>query len=210
VVGSLADAGCDVVGVEQEAESSTLERVRGLNVPVIEGDIKDPLVLRKAGVEQARTVVICTDNDLANLQAAIHCRELNPAIRLIMRLFDAELARHVKDVLGVDEAYSASALAAPVFAGAALDLDVNRTFSLGDEVMSIGRLTIHGGGGLEGTAINEVEDRFDCSVVAHERGGRRDWHPANDLLLMADDHLVVVADLPSLNSLARSNEGRNR
>jgi Trk K+ transport system NAD-binding subunit len=55
---------------------------------------------------------------------------------------------------------------------------------------------------------DDIENRFDCRIVAHKRSEHRDRHPDNQLELIAEDHLVIVADLPSLNSLTNSNEGR--
>jgi Trk K+ transport system NAD-binding subunit len=153
---------------------------------------------------------MCTDNDLANLEAAIRCRELNPDVRLVLRVFDAELAKRMKTALGIDEAYSTSALAAPIFAGAALDVDVNRTFAIGDEILSVGRFTLNPGSRLASSTVGAVETEFDCSIIVHERGGQRDMHPRDTLALEAGDSLVVLADLPTLNKVAAWNRSRRR
>jgi voltage-gated potassium channel len=202
VTESLLNAGSEVVGVEQEPHTSLAERVRGWGVPIVEGDIRQREVLRKAGVARARAVVICTNNDLANLDAAMHCRELNPSIRLVMRLFDPELAHRVKDVFAIDEAFSASALAAPIFAGAALEVEVGQTFAIDNDVLSVGRLTIQSGSRLHGCTVGYIEDHFDCSVISHDRSGQRDMHPRDTIELCPADRIIVLADLPTLNRLA--------
>jgi Trk K+ transport system NAD-binding subunit len=205
VVESLLNAGSEVVGIEQEPHSSLAERVRGWGVPIIEGDIRQREVLRRAGVPRARAVVICTNNDLANLDAALHCRELNPGVRLVLRLFDPELAHRVKDVFAIDEAFSASALAAPIFAGAALEVEIDRTFSIDEDVLSVGRLTVHAGSRLHGRTVGYIEDNFDCSIISHERDGQRDMHPRDTIELLPGDRIIVLADLPTLNRLAGQN-----
>jgi voltage-gated potassium channel len=171
-------------------------------VPIIEGDIRQREVLRKAGVARARAVVVCTNSDLANLDAAMHCRELNPSVRLVLRLFDPELAHRVKDVFSIDEAFSASALAAPIFAGAALEVEVGQTFAIDNDVVSVGRLTIQPGSRLHGCTVGSIEDRFDCSVISHDRNGQRDMHPRDTIELCPADRIIVLADLPTLNRLA--------
>jgi Trk K+ transport system NAD-binding subunit len=210
VIENLLRANSDVIGVEQNMLTSLANRVEGWGVTVIEGDIRDPEVLKRAGIAKARTVVICTNNDLANLEAAIRCRELNPGVRLVVRLFDPELARRMKAALEIDEAFSASALAAPIFAGAALDVDVNRTFAVGGDIFSVGRVTINPNSRLAGATVGVVENEFDCSVIIHERNGTRDMHPAESLRLQAGDLLVILADLPTLNRVAAWNQGRRR
>jgi voltage-gated potassium channel len=202
VTESLLNSGSEVVGIEQDPHTGLAERVHGWGVPIIEGDIRQREVLRKAGVARARAVVICTNNDLANLDAAMHCRELNPSVRLVLRLFDPELAYRVKDVFAIDEAFSASALAAPIFAGAALEVEVGQTFAIDNDVVSVGRLTIQPGSRLHGCTVGSLEDHFDCSVISHDRNGQRDMHPRDTIELCPADRIIVLADLPTLNRLA--------
>lgn len=208
VVESLLAAGSEVVGVEQAANRNSVARVRALGVTVIEGDIRERDVLRRAGLARARAAVICSDNDLANLEAALNCRELNPGVRLVLRLFDADLARRVKDVLAIDEAYSASALAAPIFAGAALEVHVERTFSVGDDVLSVGRVTVQAGSFLDGQTVGGIEERFDCNVIAHERDGHKDIHPTDRVQLAPGDCILVLSDLPTLSRLTAGKRTR--
>lgn len=208
VVENLLSAGCQVVGVEQEAGIDSLARLRALGVTVIEGDIRHREVLRQAGIAKAQAAVICTNNDLANLEAALNCRELNPTIRLVVRLFDAELARRVKTVFHIDEAYSASALAAPIFAAAALQVEGERTFSIGDDILNIGRLSVKPDSRLVGQTVGIIENNFDCSIIAHTRNGHKDIHPPHTLTLLPGDYLMILADLATLNRLTQWNHGR--
>lgn len=208
VVESLLSAGSAVVGIEQTTQTDSAARVRALGVTVIEGDVRQREVLRQAGVAKAQAVVICTNNDLANLEAALNCRELNPNVRLVVRLFDAELARRVKVLFHIEEAYSASALAAPIFAAAALQVEGDRTFSIGDSILNVGRLSVQAGSYLAGRTIGHLEDKFDCSVIVHSRNDHKDIHPRGNLVLAPGDNLMVLADLPTLNRLTQSNRSR--
>ncbi len=208
VVENLLNAGSEVVGVEQSVQTGSVNQVRAWGVPVIEGDIRQREVLSRAGVARARTVVVCTNNDLANIDAALNCREINPRVRLILRLFDAELARRVKTIFAIDEAYSASALAAPIFAAAALQVEGDRTFPIGDDILNIGRLKIQTGSRLHGRSIGYVEKTFDCSVITHLRDGHKDIHPPHELELAPGDCIVILADLPTLNRVTGWNRAR--
>ena len=208
VVESLLSAGSEVVGVEQAAEIDPVARLRALGVTVVQGDIRQREVLRRAGIAQAQAAVICTNNDLANLDAALNCRELNPKIRLIVRLFDAELARRVKTIFSIDEAYSASALAAPIFAAAALQVEGDRTFSIGDDILNIGRLSVQAGSRLHGRRVSDIENIFDCSIIALLRNDQKDIHPPPGLQLAPGDCIVILADLATLNRLTSWNHAR--
>ncbi|MBW3575525.1 MAG: NAD-binding protein, partial [Actinobacteria bacterium] len=96
----------------------------GLAVPVMtrlrigERAVLDTLI--DAGVEHASAVIICTNDDTANLEVALDARRMNPRIRVVMRLFEQQLARKLSEVLNVDAAFSSSNLAAPVVAALAL------------------------------------------------------------------------------------------
>lgn len=202
VAESLLKSGYDVVGIEQEESNKLAPRIRALGIPVIEGDVRLVEVLKRAGVERARSIIICTNNDMANIEAAFHCRDLNDKARLVVRMFDDNLAKRMKHVAGIDEIFSTSALAAPFFAGAALDLDVYRTFTVGDELLNVGRLAVDPQSSLAGQTIEYVEDTYDCSIILHKRNGVKDMHPSGELVLEAGDYMVILADFTTLNRLS--------
>lgn len=198
----LIEAGSEVVLIEQEIRQETIERLAKRNVVVLEGDVRDYELLKQAGIERANAVVVCTDDDLANLESAIHCRELSQSIRIILRMFDADLARKVKDTFEIQVAYSSSALAAPVFAGVALDLNVQQSFYVGDAVMSVARLKVRDGSRLDGLTVGQVEEIFDLSLIMAIREGKKDLHPSADLTLEGGMTVLALAELPILYKLA--------
>lgn len=51
----------------------------------IQGDAADIRILEKAGVMDARTVIITTHNDAMNIYLAFYCRQLRPDIQIISR-----------------------------------------------------------------------------------------------------------------------------
>jgi voltage-gated potassium channel Kch len=59
-------------------------------------------------VERAAALVTTTSNDLMNLAIARSAKQLNPTIRTVVRLFDADFARKVQSFLKVDVAQSGS------------------------------------------------------------------------------------------------------
>lgn len=198
----LVESGSDVVLIEQEVRQDTLDRLARHNVVILQGDIRDNELLKQSGIERAAAVIICTDNDLANLESAIHCRELNPLIRIVLRMFDADLARKVKDTFEIQVAYSSSALAAPVFAGVALDLNVQQSFYVGDTVMAVARFKVQPGSRLDGLSVEAVESKFDVSLIRVTHAGKQELHPPPDLQLHDGMKVLALAELPSLHLLA--------
>lgn len=120
-----------VTVVYDNAPADWLARVQTQGATCIQGDARSDSVLQAAGIAQARAVLAVTDRDLVNLETAVDARRLNPQAAVVLRLFDTALAPHLEDVLGVRQALSSSALAAPVFASAALGQDALGFLTLG-------------------------------------------------------------------------------
>jgi voltage-gated potassium channel Kch len=91
------------------------------DAPVVAGDHRLPRVLTEAGVASASAIVLTDDNDLGNLTTALAAQELNSAIRIVIRIFDAELGTHLQELLPTAVALSSSAVAAPGVVTAAID-----------------------------------------------------------------------------------------
>jgi Trk K+ transport system NAD-binding subunit len=133
VVGELADLGVPAVAVDLNSDGAFLATVR-TRVPLVVGDARLDDTLQRAGLAQARSVVAATGDDSINLGIGIAAKRLNPKIRTVVRLFDAELARKVENALGIDAALSSSRIAAPTFVAATLFSDVAKAFIVGDRL----------------------------------------------------------------------------
>jgi len=203
VVKELLHLGEEIVGIEHNAESPFLEEIRQLNVPVLLGDARQREMLEKARVQEASAIVACTQDDLTNLDIALDARGLNPTIKVVMRMFDAQLAEKVQRGFGIHTAFSTSALAAPIFAAAATRAQIDYSFYVDDALLNVARTTIQPGSALEGHTIAQVEKELDITIILHKGLDSLNLHPAPDVTLRAGDCLVVFA---SLESLARLRE----
>lgn len=114
VLEELRRRGVEVVAVERDAAARFLPAARALGVPVLVADMRDDAVLEEASVRHARTIVVATSDDMANLEVALDARRMNPAIKVMVRFYDQQLAAKVQGAFGIDEAFSSAALAAPV------------------------------------------------------------------------------------------------
>jgi Trk K+ transport system NAD-binding subunit len=103
----------------------------GERTPVLTGDVRLQENLDRAGIRSARWLFACTPDDLTNIEACLSARRLNPGVRTVARIFEADLADRVGGSFGIDRAVSASRAAASAFAGAATDERAQRTFDVG-------------------------------------------------------------------------------
>lgn len=205
VVRELLDLGEDIVGIERDAEGPFLEEMRRLRVPVLLGDARRHEILEKARVQDASAIVICTQDDLTNLDVALDAREINPNIKVVLRMFDAQLAEKVQRGFGIHTTFSTSALAAPIFAAAATHAQIEQSFYVDNVLMNVARVTIRTGSALEGQTVAETEKTLDLTIVLHREADSFDPHPAPDVKLKAGDCLVVFASLDSLARLREMN-----
>ncbi len=203
VVKELLRLGEEIVGIECDPNVQFLEELRHKKVPVLIGDARRREILEKARVQQASAIVVCTNDDLTNLDIALDARALEPGIKVVLRMFDAQLAEKVRRGFDIHTAFSTSALAAPIFAAAATRAQIDYSFYVGDVLMNAAQATVQAGSKLEGYTVAQVEQELDVTIVLHKGPGGVDPHPAPDVVLCAGDCLVVFA---SLESLARLRE----
>ena len=78
-------------------------------------------VLRAAGAGEAVSVLAVSDDDRLNLQVALKARDLNPAIRVVLRQFNPVLGRKLEQNLPDCSVLSLASHSAATFVGAALD-----------------------------------------------------------------------------------------
>lgn len=119
LVRELVKSGETVVAIEQQEQGDFVRAARELS-PVILGNARTAETLRRAGLAGARALIAATDNDLVNLGAALAAKRARNDCRVVVRVFDSDLAEKMQHSLGVDAVRSASAAAAPTFVGCAL------------------------------------------------------------------------------------------
>lgn len=199
-----------VAAVEHDPEGRFVERTKELDfslVPVVIGDARRAAVLHKAGVERADVIVACTDDELTNLHIAFNARELNPDIKIVMRMFDPELANWVEESLNIHTAYSTSALTAPIFAAAAMDVDVKYSFYEGDDLLIVSEIHIEPESKLIGWSERQIETKYDLSVISYQGKRITGSLPDPNLKLKEDDRMLVLASLETLQQLRKLNRG---
>ncbi|HEX7180718.1 MAG TPA: NAD-binding protein [Thermoanaerobaculia bacterium] len=136
VVSELHALGVPVVAVDVDPNGPFLTGARSQASLVI-GDARLDDTLLRAGLARAWAVVAATGDDSVNLGIGLAAKRINPKVRTVVRLFDAELARKVERSLGIDVALGASRIAAPTFASSALFPDVVKAFVIRDRMLVV-------------------------------------------------------------------------
>ncbi|MFP5502860.1 MAG: potassium channel family protein [Candidatus Sericytochromatia bacterium] len=209
IVQQLVANGTDCVAIEQE-ENAFVSEVKALGVPVLIGDVRKPEVLTKALVAQADAIVAATDNDLVNIECGLTARELAPGIRVVLRMFDQALAKKIEKSFDFEAGFSTSALAAPVFAAAAVTRNVIHSFVVEDTVLNTVELVVRQGAKLEGRTIDSLRAELEVTFLMAQSGKEIDWNPPPGMVLEAGTKVLVVTTLEALRELEHLNEERKR
>jgi Trk K+ transport system NAD-binding subunit len=127
----LHESGIQWTAIDRAPDDRHAEAA-GADAPVLTGDVRLPDNLERAGIRDAACLFACTDSDLANIEACLQAKRLNPSIRTVARIFDDSLASRVSGVFGIDAAVSATHVAAAAFVGAAVDERARRPFMVGE------------------------------------------------------------------------------
>jgi Trk K+ transport system NAD-binding subunit len=109
-----------VVVVVRSPAEELARGARELGATLVRGSYRDQAVLRAAGVPSASALVVTEDDDVGNLHAALAAQELNPALRMRLRMFNRELGRRVQELFEDCQVFDSAALAVPAFVSAAL------------------------------------------------------------------------------------------
>ena len=139
--------------------------------PPITGDCRREDVLREAGIEKSRAILIVTSNESTNVECAIAARRLNPHIQIILRSSRHSLNALLSRQLGNFVALDATELPAMTFALA----------GLGDDTVSVFKVGRHRFRVVE-RPVSAGDPRFDQqSVQALHRGDFRllDFNPVS-------------------------------
>lgn len=196
---TLRRLGEPVVVIERDPNNQFLEDVRRDGSPLLIGDARREALLGDAGVVRARSIVLATDDDLANLECAMDARKINTSIRVVLRMFDQNMADKVRDGFAIELAMSQSAISAPTFASCAVSPATVNSIIVEGELLSMQRWLVRTGGPMDGMTVGQVlaEHRV---MVLHKTSPDAPtlMMPPHDVSLGPGDGLMLQGRVPDL------------
>jgi Trk K+ transport system NAD-binding subunit len=191
--------------IEINPQADLVASIQDLGIPILADDGKREAALRAAGIEKARAIILCTQNDSLNLQIALKARGINPDIQVVVRIFDDEFASALHDQFDF-KAMSATGRAAPAFAAAAAGVDMTRPIMVEGEELSLASMIIRQNSDVLGITVGDIERDFDVSVVLLRRKGEEaDYHPESSRQIKIHDTLAVLGGSSQISVLAQKN-----
>jgi voltage-gated potassium channel len=201
----LNELGESVVVVELNPRTHTAAAAREMGIPVIQADARYPGALEGAHIQDARTIILASQDDAMNLQIALKARTFNPDIQVVIRIFDEDFAQALQKQFGFI-ALSATEMAAPVFAAAASGADVTNPISIEGQQLSLARLTIPPSSKFADKSVGFVEDNYHLNIILLRHDGQSEMHPTDTRPLHTGDTLAVLGGPKELSRLMQDNQ----
>jgi len=193
---ALVERGIAVHLVERDP---ALEPVlRDLPDRLVIGDAADLSVLEQAGIDDAPSVVLTTNDDAVNVYLAVYCRRLNPDLRIVSRVTEEQ---------NVEALYRAGADFVLSYAG--LGAQAIIAFMEGRELAVISEGTdlfeVDAPPALVGRALAEsgIGERTGLNVIAIDSDGTTRTGPGPTARIERGDRLVMVGTMEQRESFLR-------
>ncbi|NET35671.1 MAG: potassium transporter [Cyanothece sp. SIO1E1] len=185
------------------------------------GDCRHTDVLEQAGIKQCRAVLLVTENERVNVEAALSARVLNPQVRLVVRSAKQNLNQLLAHQLGNFVAFEPTQLSASAFALAAFGAAILGFFQLGEYSFQVVKQELPAHHPWCNTrAIHELNsrtrrvlkyipgERSPASNLASSPSGQfHTWLP--NTKVQAGDTIITLEAKPEFTSRSKSSKRRS-
>lgn len=183
---SLEDRQTDYVIVERDPQ-----RIRDPQKYIL-GDAADIETLRKAGIDNAHTVIVTSNKDEINIYLTLYCRRLRPDIQITARATDDQNVSSLHRA-GADFVMSYATMGANAIYNS-LDESEFITLAEGLDVFRISTPSRFVGKSLIET---DIRQRTGCTVIAIKHQDKMNVNPDPEISIPEDSELVLVGDYHS-------------
>ncbi|WFE26372.1 NAD-binding protein [Solwaraspora sp. WMMD791] len=140
VVGELVAASALVtviVPTRPRPDGPDMRSIKGIRL--LRADRLTERTFRSAGLAGARGLALLDQDDVGNINAALCAQEVEPNLRVVMRMFHTRLGSRVKRLFTDCEVLSDASMAAPAFVAAALGVVSPTHFRHGGRTLHVAR-----------------------------------------------------------------------
>jgi voltage-gated potassium channel len=209
VVDVLRERGVAFAVVELGAERCRdLEEQR---LHAVQGDATQEEVLRAAGVDRAKTLIMCLADDAHNVYSILLARQLNPGITIIARAVDDGAEERLR-LAGADRVLNPYRVGGTRLAITALKPNVSdfvEASLMGSSVeLELAEVTVHPSSELVGKTLAGagVRQRFGIIVVALKHSDTSIFNPGPDERIEAGDVLVALGPINALEHIEKATQ----
>jgi Trk K+ transport system NAD-binding subunit len=165
----------------------------------VQGSAADINTLRRAGIEDAPSVLITTSDDATNIYLTIYCRKLRPDIQIISRAnFTANISK--LHTAGADLVMSYASMAANLIINI---LRPGEVLMLA-EGLNVFRVEAHSSLIGKSLAESHIGRETGCNVIAIHDAGNMIINPDPSFRFSEDDELIMIGTAEAEKRFSRS------
>lgn len=209
LVEDLGEAGHPFVVIDTADEE--IEHLRLADRLHLQGNAEEEHILRQAGIERARGLILCLPDDSSNVFVTLTAREMNPDLFILARTVDHDNRTKLLHA-GADKVIAPSEVGADRMAQVVLRPNVDEFMEqvLHTEALSlqINEVEIHPNAPLAGKTLAESNFRqqFEAIVIGIIDGdaGTMSFNPSPTSPIRAGDILIVLGESDWIDRLQES------
>ncbi|MBG1266907.1 potassium channel family protein [Nostoc sp. WHI] len=172
-------------------------------MPLIVGNITN--ALNKVNITTAKSVIVVTDDEVANLEIALRTHAANPTASLAIRTFDPRFGENVAQLLPYARVMDVYALAAEAFVAAAFGENILNLFRLNNQTILVTEYQIEADDTLNGRLLADIAYGYGLLPILHAKATDQTakFMPSDDIKLRVGDRLVVLGTIEGLQRVER-------
>ncbi|MBU6228153.1 MAG: NAD-binding protein [Cyanobacteria bacterium REEB459] len=172
-------------------------------MPLVIGDLKNSL--QRVHLATASSLLMLTDDEVANLELGLMAHAANPAINLVIGTQKPGFARNVSQLLPYARVLEINALTAEAFAAAALGENILTLFHLDGQTLLVTEYQVEARDTLNGLLVAEVAYGYGVVPIYCSKSNLEDLpFPSDDYRLQVGDRLTVVATTAGLRRIEQA------
>jgi Trk K+ transport system NAD-binding subunit len=172
-------------------------------MPLVVSDLASALT--KVNLATARSVVVVTDDEMANLEVGLMTHAANPACAIAIRVFNPQFGDSISQLVPFAKVLSAYSLSAEAFVATAFGENVLSLIRLNEQTVLVMEYQIVTGDTLCDLLLSEIAYGYGVVPIAHQREQETArLMPTDDLRLRVGDRLVVLATIDGLRQIERA------
>ena len=191
-----------------DIDEDEIQELREENLLHVQGDAEDDEILKKAGIERARCLILTLPEDSSNVFVTLTAREMNPDLFILARTVDHDNQSKLLHA-GADKVIAPSEVGADRMAQVVLrpnvDQFMERVLHAKSLSLQIEEVEVHPSAPLAGQSLAESNFRqqFDAVVIGiiDADTGKMRFNPTPSARIDAGDILIVLGDSPIIQTL---------
>lgn len=187
-------------------EEEYLKKIKKLCSKLIIGNAKYHDILIKAGIKNSDVFMSLTGDEVENIEMCILARELNPKIKIIMRMFDENFSKRIQTGFKINKTLSTSSLSSSSFVSACMNNSILHAFNFEGKMNYIVDYEINIDSPLMDKVAEDIEKSYPIKIITYHEIKQKNGANANrfkvgDRILFSTFEKSIISELDNNDNI---------